>query len=168
MQKHIDPQAASTATPSAPQQPQPQPPRWVSVAIPALIATAFALLLVFMLLSPILLPALNLPTGGDAEQADSLRAAITHPFPPRGTAEAPAAQAIYTDFTRRSSTLLVYGVTDPAAQQQIVQQVREAWQRLETSKPVEIRFIEREVWVQDGSTGYRPGKERLLHRELIR
>jgi hypothetical protein len=33
---------------------------------------------------------------------------------------------------------------------------------------VEIRFIEREVWVQDGSTGYRRGKERLLHRELIR
>ncbi|MBA4343393.1 MAG: hypothetical protein C0423_14750 [Methylibium sp.] len=144
------------------------PPRWASVAIPALIATAFALLLVFMLLSPVLLPALNLPTGADAEQADALRAAITHPFPPRGTAEAPAAQAIYTDFTRHRSMLLVYGVTDPAAQQQIVQQARQAQQRLEPSKPVEIRFLEHEVWVKDGSTGYRRGNEKLLHRELIR
>lgn len=144
------------------------PPRWISVAIPALIATAFALILAFMLLSPVLLPVLNLPSGSDAEHADALRAAITHPFPPRGTPEAPAAQAIYTDFTRRSSTLWVYGVTDPVAQQQIVQQAQQAQQRLEPSRPVEIRFIEREVWVKDGSTGYRRGKERLLHRELIR
>ncbi len=162
MQKQLDPQAASTATPST------APPRWVNVAIPALIATAFTLLLVFMLLSPVLLPALNLPTGADAEQAEALRAAVTHHFPPRGTAEAPAAQAIYTDFTRRSSTLLVYGVIDPAAQQQIVQQLRQAQQRLEPSRPVEVRFLEREIWVKDGSTGYRRGKETLLRRELIR
>lgn len=143
------------------------PPRWVSTAIPTLIAAAFALILVLILVSPVLLPALNVATGADAQHADALRTAVTHPFPPRGTPDAPAAQAIYTDFTRRSSTLLVYGVVDPAAQQQIVQQVRAAQARLQPRRPAEIRFLEREVWIKAGGN-FQRGQETLLRRELIR
>lgn len=146
----------------------PSPPRWVSIAIPALIASAFALILVFILISPVLLPALNVATGEDAAHAEAMLASIDHPFPPRGTAEAPAAQAIYANFTRRSTTLLVYGVLDPAEQQRIVQQARQARQRLQPSKPVELRFLERELWVKDRWGFISRGQEQLLRRELIR
>ena len=107
-------------------------------------------------------------TDEDREDADRIVDSLTERYQFPVKAQHQDRPAVFGDAKGRNIIVSVYGVQDVLEQQKIVaiaEDLRKQWD----SKPIVVRFIQKEIWEQneDGSRQPARHKETLLHKYLI-
>jgi hypothetical protein len=100
------------------------------------------------------------PGEADHKEATAIRSFVYDQFILGQKQEPKVRPTMYFGPGRSATHLTVYGVLRAEDQNRIVDLVREA-RKVNSSKPVVVRFMEAEVWSESGNTKSRSG-EKLL------